>query len=254
MTFIEVLILSFIEGLTEFLPVSSTGHLILANAFLNLQPTDFTKAFDVIIQFGAILAVVYLYKDKLKWNYKFYRNVTLAFIPTAIIGFLFKNKIDLLLESTTVVAVSLILGGFVLIGIDLWFKNKETRELDDKSSLLIGVIQSVAMIPGVSRSAATIVAGQSFGLSREKAAEFSFILAIPTLGAATLYKLWKIRSIIDSSQSLNLFLGVLFSFVFAVIAIKFFISFLNKHGFKYFGYYRIAMGALVLVLTYYGAI
>ena len=254
MTFFEVLLLSFIEGLTEFIPVSSTGHLILTNALLKLQPTNYSKAFDVIIQFGAILAVVYLYKEKLKWDYLFYRNVTLAFIPTAIIGFLFKNKIDLLLESTNTVAISLILGGIVLIGIDRWFKNKPTRELKDSSSIMIGIIQSIAMIPGVSRSAATIIGGQFFGLSREKAAEFSFILAIPTLGAATAYKLFKIHNIIDSSQLMNLLIGVFFSFIFAVLAIKFFISVLNKYGFKYFGYYRIALGTLVLWLTYNGVI
>lgn len=254
MSFFEVLILSFIEGLTEFIPVSSTGHLILTNAFLKLQPSDFSKAFDVIIQFGAILAVIYLYKERLKWNYRLYRNVTLAFLPTAIIGFIFKNKIDTLLESTTVVAISLVVGGFVLIGIDSWFKNRPEKELTDKTSVLIGVIQSLAMIPGVSRSAATIIGGQLYGLTREKAAEFSFILAIPTLGAATAYKLWKIRSIIDTSQSLNLGLGVFLSFVFAVIAIKFFISMVNKYGFKYFGYYRIVLGIIVLILTYTGAL
>jgi len=250
MSYLEVLILSFIEGLTEFIPVSSTGHLILTNALMNTPVTPFTKAFDVIIQFGAILAVVFLYKNQLKWNYQFYRNITLAFIPTVIIGFILKNKIDLLLESTTLVAITLILGGFVLIGIDSWFKNRPLKELTLKSSLLIGFFQSISMIPGVSRSAASIIGGQFVGLSREKAAEFSFILAIPTMAAASSYKLWKIRDIIDSSQSLNLVLGVFLSFIFAILAIKFFISIVHKYGFKYFGYYRIALGTLVLILTY----
>jgi undecaprenyl-diphosphatase len=254
MSFLEVLILSFIEGLTEFIPVSSTGHLILANAAMQMEPSEFTKAFDVIIQFGAILAVIYLYRSKLKWNFNFYKNITLAFIPTAILGFLLKNKIDALLESTTTVAVSLIIGGVILVGIDSWFKHRTEKELTEKSALMIGLFQSIAMIPGVSRSAATIIGAQFFGLSREKAAEFSFILAIPTLGAATAYKLWKIRHIMDSSQSLNLALGVIFSFIFAVLAIKFFISVLNRYGFKYFGYYRILIGTLVLVLTYLGAL
>ncbi|MEK6628099.1 MAG: undecaprenyl-diphosphatase UppP [Bdellovibrionota bacterium] len=254
MSFLEVLLLSFVEGLTEFIPVSSTGHLILTNAFMKTQATDFTKAFDVIIQFGAILAVVYLYKDKLKWNYQFYLHIALAFIPTAIIGFLLKNKIDQLFESTTVVAVSLIIGGLILIGIDSWFKNRNLQNLNPKSSLLIGLFQSISMIPGVSRSAATIIGGQFVGLSREKATEFSFILAIPTMAAASGYKLWKIRDLLESSQSLNLLLGVLFSFVFAVLAIKFFISIVNKYGFKYFGYYRIILGALVLILTYSGVL
>lgn len=254
MTYLEILFLSFIEGLTEFIPVSSTGHLILSNALLNMPPTEFTKAFNIIIQFGAILAVVYLYRSKLKWDFHFYKNVTLAFIPTAIIGFLLKNKVDVLLESTTVVAVSLILGGLFLIAIDSWFGDKPSLELTNKSSVLIGIVQSLALVPGVSRSAATIIGGQVFGLSREKAAEFSFILAIPTLGAATAYKLWKIRDTIDSSQSLSLFLGVFLSFVFAVIAIKFFISVVNRYGFKYFGYYRIVLGSIVLISIYFGAL
>ncbi len=248
MSIFEVFILSLIEGLTEFIPVSSTGHLIIANHFLNIQPSDFTKAFDVIIQFGAIIAVFFLYRDRLKWNLEFYKKILLAFIPTAIIGFLLKNKIDALLESTTVVAWALIIGGFVLIFIDSLFKNKtkETPTLID--SFWIGLFQCLAMIPGTSRSAATIVGGQIQGLSRAKAAEFSFILAIPTLGAATLYKLWKVRHLIDSSQSVSLLLGIFFSFIFAMLAIKFFIRFINKYGFRYFGVYRIAMGIIVLWL------
>lgn len=250
MSYLEVLLLSFIEGLTEFIPVSSTGHLIITNAVINIPPSDFSKAFDVIIQFGAILAVVYLYREKLKWNPRFYRNVMLAFIPTGVLGFLLKSKIDVLLESTATVAVSLIVGGVFLILVDSWFKNQPERELNAKSSLLIGLIQSVAMIPGVSRSAATIVGGQFCGLRREQAAEFSFILAIPTLGAATAYKLWKIRHIIDSAQSLQLCLGIFLSFVFAVMAIKFFVTFVNRFGFKYFGVYRIVLGSIVLLLLY----
>ena len=254
MSFLEVLLLSFIEGLTEFIPVSSTGHLILTNAVIKMPPTDFTKAFNVIIQFGAILAVVYLYHAKLKWNPRFYRHILLAFIPTAIIGFLLKNKIDELMESSAVVAWSLISGGVVLILVDSLFKNKPEKELTDKSSLAIGFFQTIAMIPGVSRSAATIVGGQFCGLKREHAAEFSFILAIPTLGAATAYKLWKIRDLIDSSQSFSLLAGIVLSFIFAVMAIKFFVNFVNRFGFKWFGVYRIILGSLVLVLLYKGII
>ena len=254
MTFLEVFILAFIEGLTEFIPVSSTGHLILTSAALHIPNSDFIKAFNVIIQFGAILAVVYLYWKKLKWDYEFYKNVTLAFIPTAILGFLFKNKVDELMESTAVVAYALIVGGLILIWIDSLFKNRTHKELNSKSSLLIGVFQSIAMIPGVSRSAATIIGGQVFGLTREKAAEFSFILAIPTLGAATVYKLWKIRHIIESQHLMNLSLGVFLSFIFSVIAIKFFISFVTKYGFKFFGYYRIILGAIVLFFHSRGSI
>lgn len=254
MTFIHVLILSFIEGLTEFIPVSSTGHLILASALLHIESTDFSKAFDVIIQFGAIIAVMFIYRERLKWDRKFYTLVFSAFIPTAVLGFLFKSKIDDLMESTTVVAAALIVGGIILIWIDSFFENRTTRELTVKSATAIGFVQSIAMIPGVSRSAATIVGGQVFGLSRAKAAEFSFILAIPTLGAATVYKLWKIRHIIDASYTTDLLLGVVLSLIFSIFAIRFFISIVNRFGFKYFGYYRIVLGLAVLILHSQGVI
>ena len=254
MSNLEVFILAFIEGLTEFIPVSSTGHLILTTSALNIESTDFMKAFNVIIQFGAILAVFFLYWRQLKWNFEFYKNVLLAFIPTAIIGFLAKDVVDQLMDSTAVVGYALIAGGLVLIWIDNFFKNKPHRELTTKSSLLIGLFQSVAMIPGVSRSAATIIGGQIFGLSRQKAAEFSFILAIPTLGAATLYKLWKIRHVLESSHATDLALGVFLSFVFSVFAIKFFITFVTRYGFKIFGYYRIILGAVVLFFNSRGSI
>lgn len=254
MSFFEVLLLSLIEGITEFIPVSSTGHLILTHALLGSQPTDFTKAFDVIIQFGAIMAVVYLYREKLKWNLHFYKLVAFAFIPTAVIGFLLKDTIDSLLESTAVVGLSLVIGGVVLVLVDQFFKNRPEKPLSKRSAIYIGLFQSVAMIPGVSRSAATIIGGQLFGLNREKAAEFSFILAIPTMGAATAYKLWKVRDMLEPSQAVHLSLGVLLSFVFALIAIKFFIAVVNKYGFKYFGYYRIALGLLVLFMIQQGVL
>jgi undecaprenyl-diphosphatase len=246
MTTLEVWILSFIEGLTEFIPVSSTGHLIIASALLKIPPTDFSKAFDVIIQFGAIFAVVFLYHSRLKWNYDFYKKLFLAFLPAAVIGFLFKNKIDQLLESTAVVAWSLILGGLFLIVVDSLFNKKTETEPNLKSAIAIGFFQCIAMIPGVSRSAATIIGGQVMGLTRTKAAEFSFLLAIPTLGAATVYKFWKIRSLLEGSQLTSLLLGVFLSFIFSLLAIKFFISFVNKYGFRVFGIYRIILGACVL--------
>jgi undecaprenyl-diphosphatase len=252
MSYFEVLILSVIEGLTEFIPVSSTGHLIIASALLNIEPTDFLKAFEVIIQFGAILAVIYLYRTQLKWNFEFYKKVTLAFIPTAVLGFILKNKIDELLESTTVVAISLIAGGVILVFIDTLLKNQKEKELTSGSSVAVGFFQSIAMIPGVSRSAASIIGARLYGLTREKAAEFSFILAIPTLGAATAYKVWKIRHLIDGSNSTNLILGVFFSFIFSVLAIKFFIKTLNRYGFRPWGYYRIIVGLVVFVLQLKG--
>lgn len=249
MSFFEVLILSFIEGLTEFIPVSSTGHLIIVGELLKIPPSDFSKAFDVIIQFGAIMAVFVLYRERLKWNFEFYKKLFIAFLPAAVIGFLFKNKIDELLESTTVVAWALILGGIALVFIDSLFKNKTKTEPSLLESLGIGFFQCVAMIPGVSRSAATIIGGQTMGLTRQKAAEFSFLLAVPTMGAATVYKLWKIRHILEASQASNLMLGIFLSFIFAVLAIKFFIAVLNKYGFRYFGVYRIIVGIIVLLMN-----
>ncbi len=249
MTIFEVIILSFVEGLTEFIPVSSTGHLILVSHFLKIEPSEFSKAFDVIIQFGAIFAVLFLYHDRLKWNLDFYKKLLVAFLPAAIIGFIFKNKIDELLESTSVVAWALIIGGVVLIFVDSFFKNQSKTEPGLKDSLMIGFFQCLAMVPGVSRSASTIIGGQIMGLTRAKAAEFSFLLAIPTLGAATLYKLWKVRNLIHSDQIINLSVGVFLSFVFALAAIKFFITFVNKYGFRAFGVYRIVLGAIVLFFT-----
>lgn len=249
MSFFEVFLLSLIEGLTEFIPVSSTGHLIITSALLKMPPTDFSKAFDVIIQFGAILAVVFLYRERLKWNFDYYKKVLLAFIPTAIIGFIFKSKIDQLLESVVVVAWALILGGIVLVFIDRAFHKNNLEQPDEKKSIIIGLFQSISMIPGVSRSAASIIGGMFMGLSRAKAAEFSFILAIPTMAAATVYKLWKIRDVLSHNEYLfNLGLGVFLSFVFSIIAIKFFISILNRYGFKYFGVYRIIVGLIILVM------
>ena len=246
MPFLHIFILSFIEGLTEFLPISSTGHLILTSALLKIPPSDYLKAFEIIIQFGAILAVVVLYRSRLKWNFKYYKKVFFAFLPAAIVGFLLKGYLTELLDSSLVVAWALIAGGVVLLFVDSFFKSNTGSELSTKKSVLVGFLQCLALVPGVSRSAATIIGGQLAGLTREKAAEFSFILAIPTLTAATFYKLWKIRTQLDVGQSFDLVLGVFLSFVFAIIAIKFFITILNKYGLKYFGIYRIILGAIVL--------
>ncbi len=248
MPFLHILILSIIEGLTEFLPISSTGHLILTSAILEIPPSEYLKAFEIIIQFGAILAVIVLYRARLKWNFEYYKKVFVAFLPAAVLGFLLKDYLTELLDSTVVVAWALIAGGVVLLFVDSLFKRNTESELSTKKSVFVGFLQCLALIPGVSRSAATIIGAQLAGLSREKAAEFSFILAIPTLSAATFYKLWKIRAQLDVSQSFDLALGVLLSFVFAVIAIRFFITILNKYGLKYFGIYRIILGAIVLYI------
>ena len=246
MPILHIFILSLIEGLTEFLPISSTGHLILTSAILEIPPSDYLKAFEIIIQFGAILAVVVLYRSRLKWNFEYYRKVFFAFLPAAVVGFLLKDHLTNLLDSSLVVAWALIAGGVVLLFVDSFFKNNTGSEFSTKKAVFVGFLQCLALIPGVSRSAATIIGGQLAGLTREKAAEFSFILAIPTLSAATFYKLWKIRAQLDVGQSFDLVLGVLLSFVFAVIAIRFFITILNKYGLKYFGIYRIVLGAIVL--------
>ncbi len=246
MPFLHILILSIIEGLTEFLPISSTGHLILTSAILEIPPSEYLKAFEIIIQFGAILAVIVLYRARLKWNFEYYKKVFFAFLPAAVLGFLLKDYLTALLDSTVVVAWALIAGGVVLLFVDSFFKRNADSELSAKKSVFVGFLQCLALIPGVSRSAATIIGAQLAGLTREKAAEFSFILAIPTLSAATFYKLWKIRAQLDVSQSFDLVLGVLLSFVFAIIAIRFFITILNKYGLKCFGIYRIIIGAIVL--------
>ena len=252
MPFLHILILSIVEGLTEFLPISSTGHLILTSALLKIEPTEYLKAFEIIIQFGAILAVVVLYRHRLKWNFDYYKKVFYAFLPAATIGFILRDHLSQLLSSTLVVAWALIVGGVVLLFIDSIFAENSESELTAPKAWLVGLLQCLALIPGVSRSAATIIGSQIAGLTREKAAEFSFILAIPTLSAATVYKVWKIRSMLDVSQAFDLALGVLLSFIFALIAIRFFISILNRYGLKYFGVYRIVLGAAVLFINWKG--
>jgi len=248
MNYFEIFILSLVEGLTEFIPVSSTGHLILVGHFLNLQSTEFLKAFDVIIQFGAIAAVIYLYPHYfLKIDFNFYKKLLIGFIPVGLIGFLTKDFISKLSESTTLVAWSLILGGVILFFIDSLFKNPHDKDVDATAALKIGFFQCIALIPGVSRSAATIIGGQSLGFTKKKAAEFSFFLAVPTMAAATVYKLWKIRHSLQIDQIFHLTAGIVLSFVFAVIAIQFFISLLQKYGFRWFGIYRIVLGLIVLI-------
>lgn len=194
MNIIETIILAIIEGLTEFLPVSSTGHLILGTALLGIEPTPFVKLFTIAVQPGAILAVVVLYFKRFFQTLDFYLKLLIAFIPAAVIGLIFNDWIDLLLESPLTVAISLVLGGIVLLFVDGWFKGNEEgpiRPLTNKRALVIGFYQVLAMIPGTSRSGATIVGGLAAQLNRKDAAEFSFFLAVPTLVAATGYKILK---------------------------------------------------------------
>jgi undecaprenyl-diphosphatase len=254
MSFLEALILAIIEGLTEFLPVSSTGHMIIASTFMGNASDSFVKLFTVAIQFGAILSVVLVYFKKFIKSINFYILLFVAFLPTGIIGLSLKGYVDALLENVVVVAVSLLVGGIVLLFVDKYFAKNETEgetEVSYKTAFIIGTIQSIAMIPGVSRSAATIIGGMSQKLTRKAAAEFSFFLAVPTMFAATMKSMWDEKELlIESSNNewIILLMGNVVAFIVAYFAIKSFISFLNKNGFKVFGYYRIVLGGLILIL------
>jgi undecaprenyl-diphosphatase len=257
MTLLQAIILSIVEGLTEFLPISSTGHMILTSYLMGIQENDFVKSFEVIIQSGAILAVVVVYWKRFLPNWNFYKKLFMAFLPTAVIGFAVKGYVDILLGNVQVVAWSFILGGLILIWTDKYFAhlNSEGRKISEltyKDSVLLGLFQSIAMIPGVSRSAATIIGGLTRGLNRKEAAEFSFFLAVPTLAAATIYKGYKLLKTIQPSEVHLLVIGNIIAFVVAILAIKTFISFLSSHGFKYFGYYRILIGMIILGMVYSG--
>lgn len=256
MSILEAVIIAIVEGITEFLPISSTGHMIITEKLLGIPSTDFTKLFTVGIQLGAILAVVVLYWKKFigpikngKWG--FYGKLIVAVIPALALGFIFSDKIDELLESTLTVAISLIAGGIVLLFIDSVFKTP-TVETDEKISypnaFIIGLWQCIAMIPGVSRSAASIIGGMQQKLTRKLAAEFSFFLAVPTMAAATGYKLLKGYETITTEHIKLFAIGNVVAFIVALLAIKFFIGFLQKHGFRFFGYYRIIAGVILLIL------
>lgn len=258
MTWFEAFIVAVIEGLTEFLPVSSTGHMILTQAFMGIESTEFVKLFTITIQFGAIISVLVLYWKRFLQTVSFYTKLLIAFIPAAIIGLLAGDLIDDLLESPLVVAISLLLGGVVLLFVDTIFKTEDSeKKVDNKSALVIGLFQCIAMIPGVSRSAATIIGGMSQNLSRKTAAEFSFFLAVPTMAAASGYKILKLVlkeggvEIITSQIGILLF-GNLIAFIVAMLAIKFFIAFLSRYGFKLFGWYRIIAGSIILILLALG--
>ncbi len=272
MSTLETIIIAIVEGLTEFLPVSSTGHMIITQNLLGVESTEFVKAFTFIIQFGAILSVVVLYwkrffqlnrtpapegatpLKRFLHKYDFYWKLFVAFIPAAVLGLLFSDMIDAMLESVTVVAVTLILGGIFMLFCDRIFnKGSEKTELTEKRAFWIGMFQCISMIPGVSRSMATIVGGMAQKLTRKAAAEFSFFLAVPTMFAATCFKMLKIFLEPDGMQILKdnlgtLIVGNVVAFIVAMLAIKFFISFVTKYGFKAFGWYRIIVGAIILVM------
>lgn len=258
MSFLEAIILAIIEGLTEFLPVSSTGHMIIASTFMGIASDNFVKLFTIAIQFGAILSVVIVYFKKFFQSWSFYMKLFVAFVPTGIIGLLLKSHIDALLENVWVVAISLLLGGIILLFVDKMFaKNEEEglEEVDYKTGFIIGTIQSIAMIPGVSRSAATIIGGLTQKLTRKAAAEFSFFLAVPTMFAATAKSIWDEKELLlnsSNNEMLLLVIGNIVAFIVAYIAIRSFISYLSKNGFKIFGYYRIVLGSILILLMLFG--
>ena len=249
MTWFQALILSIVEGLTEFLPVSSTGHMILTEGILGMKSNDFVQAFIINIQFGAILSVVILYWKRFFQTLKFYYKLFIAFLPAAFFGLLLSDYIDQLLESVYVVAVMLVLGGIILVFVDKWFKTpSKNQEITYKKALIIGFYQVIAMVPGVSRSAATIIGGMTQKLTKKNAAEFSFFLAVPTMFAASAYKLTKNYSAFNSDNIDILIFGNIVAFIVAFFAIKSFINYLTKHGFKIFGYYRIIVGLTIIIL------
>lgn len=250
MTTWQAIIIAIVEGITEFLPISSTGHMIITQSLLGIPSTDFIKVFTVNIQFGAILSVIILYWRRFFQTFDFYLKLLVAFIPAAILGFLLGDFIDSLLENVWVVASTMLLGGVFLLFVDKWFHNPKNEEnnVDFPKAFKIGLFQCIAMIPGVSRSAATIVGGMQQKLTRKVAAEFSFFLAVPTMFAASAYKLLKTHKHIDSSNINLLLIGNIVAFVVALIAIKSFIAILQKYGFKMFGIYRIIVGVLLLIL------
>ena len=254
MTYFEAFIIAVIEGLTEFLPISSTGHMMIGSALLGIESTPFVKLFTVAIQLGAILSVVVLYFKRFFKSIDFYKKLIVAFIPAAIFGLLLGDYIDAALENLFGVAIALFLGGIVLLFVDKWFVNNNGDKEENITlikSLKIGLFQCLAMWPGMSRSACTIIGGMTQGLTRKNAAEFSFFLAVPTMFAATAKKLldfYKDGISLQSHEINLLVFGNVVAFIVALIAIKSFIGFLNKYGFKGFGWYRIIVGGILILL------
>jgi undecaprenyl-diphosphatase len=257
MDYLQAIVLAIIEGITEFLPVSSTGHMIIASSFFGISHDEFTKLFTIVIQLGTILSVVVLYFKRFFQSFDFYFKLLVAFIPAVVFGLLFSKKIDALLENPITVAVSLLVGGIVLLKVDDWF-SKETevaasQDISYATAFKIGLFQCLAMVPGVSRSGASIVGGMTQKLSRSTAAEFSFFLAVPTMLGATAkkcYDYYKDGFVLTHDQINFLIIGNVVGFIVALIAIKSFIGFLSKNGFKIFGYYRIIVGIALLVIHF----
>lgn len=258
MNTLQAIVLAIIEGITEFLPVSSTGHMIIASSFFGIAHEDFTKLFTIVIQLGAILSVVVLYFKRFFQTLDFYFKLFVAFLPAVVLGLLLSDFIDGLLENPVTVAISLLIGGLILLKVDEWFNNPNTTESSQEITYLqafkIGLFQCIAMIPGVSRSGASIVGGMSQKLSRTTAAEFSFFLAVPTMLGATVkkcYDYYKDGFDLSPDQINLLVIGNVVAFIVALLAIKTFIGFLTKNGFKIFGYYRILAGIILLIIHFF---
>ncbi|HWK57944.1 MAG TPA: undecaprenyl-diphosphate phosphatase [Parapedobacter sp.] len=258
MTLFEVIVLAIIEGLTEFLPVSSTGHMIIATALMGVSPTPFVKLFTIAIQLGTILSVLVLYYRRFFRSLDFYYKLVVAAIPASVLGYLFSDAIDGLLESPMIVGIMLVIGGVVLLFVDKWFNRPLTDDSDEISyaqALKIGFFQCLALIPGTSRSASTIVGGMAQRLTRKAAAEFSFFLAVPMMFGATVLKL---KDHFDNGHGLSsieinqLVIGNVIGFIVAIIAIKSFIGVVSKYGFKAFGWYRIIVGGVILAMLLSG--
>lgn len=250
MNILQVIILSIIEGLTEFLPISSTGHLILTQKYLHIVSSEFTKTFDITIQLASILAVIWIFRHRFYGSLKAWRPALIAFVPTGIIGFtLYKLIRNLLLGNPLLVVYSLFIGGLILLLVDRIPKlNRGTGKTDDLSNLkllCIGLFQSLSIVPGVSRSAASIIGGLVMGLTRSQAVEFSFFLAIPTMAAASGYDLLKSGLGFSTGEYLLLLLGCVISFFSALVAVRIFIDYVKRHDFTLFALYRIVLAIIV---------
>ncbi len=266
MTLFETIVIAIVEGLTEFLPISSTGHMIIVSSAMHIGGTqnekEFLKLFEIAIQLGAILSVVVLYWKKFfpLNRFNFYLKLLIAVIPALVLGAIFSKKIDALLESPLTVSITMLVGGVILLFIDKLFTRpivEKEENINLSKAFIIGIWQCLAMIPGTSRSAASIIGGMQQKLTRSLAAEFSFFLAVPTMAAATGYKLLKAYKenpelLKNKDNLLMLGIGNLVAFAVALVAIKFFIGFLQKHGFRLFGWYRVIVGTALLILVLSG--
>lgn len=270
MDLLKAIIIAIIEGLTEYLPISSTAHMGFTAALMGMEESEFLKMFQVSIQFGAILSIVVLYWRKFFdfKNFNFYIKLACAVIPALVLGYLFDDKIEAVLGNQIAISSVLVLGGIVLLFVDNWFKNPkitDEKQITIKKAVIIGFWQCLAMMPGTSRSAASIIGGMTQGLSRKAAAEFSFFLAVPTMLAVTVYsifvKTWGegtenaqkgYEMILSSSENIQIFIiGNIVAFIVALIAVKTFIAVLTKYGFKFWGWYRIIVGIVLLIYFFY---